>query len=68
MATYSSFIPVARSRAVASTRVSAADAAGRWTVAPLALGRARTASLGGGDRVPTSTPALVTRLRVVPSS
>ena len=68
VATYSSFMPVARSIAVASTRVRAADAAGRWTVAPLALGRPRTAASAAAARVATSTPALVTRLRVVPSS
>ncbi len=39
-----------------------------WTVAPVALGSARTAASAAADSVATSTPALVTRLRVVPSS
>ncbi len=50
VATYSSFMPVARSIAVASTRVSAAEAAGRWTVAPVALGQRPQRGLGGGGQ------------------
>ena len=68
MATYSSFIEPARSMALASVRVSAAEAPGCWTVLPLARGSAFIAASARAVSSAASTPALATRLRAVPSS
>ena len=47
--------------------MSAAEAPGCWTVAPLARGSASMTCSALAVRPAASTPALVTRLRVVPS-
>src|SRR3954447_22813864 len=58
----------ARSRAPASTRVSAGEAAGCWTVAPLAFGSACSAPSAWAARDAASAPALPTSWRAVPSA
>src|SRR5580765_1531636 len=58
----------ARSSAPASTRVSAGEAAGCWTVAPLARGSACTAPSTWAARGAASAPALPTSCRAVPSA
>src|SRR5215213_3753868 len=58
----------ARSSAPPSTRVSAGDAAGCWTVAPLALGSACRAPSARAARDAASAPALPTSWRAVPSA
>ncbi len=57
----------ARSSAAARTRVSAADAAGCCTVAPVARGRASSAAPARAVSTAGSTPALPTRVTAVPS-
>ena len=67
-ATYSSFIDCARSSAAASTRVSAADAPGCWTVLPVARGSAVMTVSAWPSSTRGSTPALPTRVPAVPSA
>jgi len=58
----------ARSSAIASTRVSAAEAPGCCTVAPVAFGSASRSAAAVCTTAEASAPALVTRVAAVPSS
>ena len=68
VATYSSLAACADEIASPSTQVSARDADGCWTVAPLALGSAFITCSASRVNASASTPAFATRLRAVPSS